>query len=121
MNMRWGRTSCHVVHCRLGVFLDVKLEDVVEAVESSAEGYPPSKLHNLRLAEMDAQAFEDAVAHPVGVDRNRLGKLDYQPVLLVELLDVLVVQDILDRVRRHAGDVQHGAMVGDAVIAGIQA
>ena len=51
-----GRVSCYVLHSCLGVFLDVKLEDVVEAVESPAEGYPPSKFHNFRLAEMGAQA-----------------------------------------------------------------
>ena len=100
-----GEISYHVFHGRLGVFLDVKLEDVVEAVESPAEGYPPGKLYNLRLAEIGAQAVEDTVAHPVGIDRDRLGKLDYQPVLLVELINGLVVQDVLDSVRRYAGDI----------------
>ena len=98
-------TSCHVLHCRLSVFLDVKLEDVVEAVESPAEGYPPGKLHNLRLAEMGAQAVEDTIAHPVGIDRDRLGKLDHQPILLVKLINGLIVQDVLYSVRRYAGDI----------------
>ena len=92
-------TSCYVLHSRLGVFLDVKLEDVVEAVESPAKGYPPSKFHNLRLAKMDAQAVEDAIPHTVGVDRDRLGKLNHQPVLLVELVNGLIVQDVIDSVR----------------------
>src|SRR5690348_2606305 len=95
--------------------LDVELQDVVEAVEGSAQRNAPGELDDLRLREMRAQARKHLVAGlvPVIGDGDRI--LDDEFVDSIEFGMISIVEQPRGPLLRDALDRQLRRMVRHAV------
>src|SRR5689334_756949 len=82
--------------------LDVKLQDVVEAVEGAAQRGAPGHLDDLRLAEVRSEPRENLVARAVPVVGDGDGVFHHQLVHVIELGMRLVVEEPRGSRLRHA-------------------